>query len=160
MHPARCLWGKGRRCGLFCTLILPQNPQWVNNGIQPPHVQKNVQALLHVQSPFDSRLQAVGKVIRMQALDLLHRLLVAAQVAFQRTAQLLGIVLHHGIQDAGMGRAYGLVLVGLQAELADALHMLQAGAGIVADSVPENEYNECCNKVMALAKTLVKEDNL
>lgn len=32
---------------------------------------------------------------------------------------------------------------------------LQAGAGIVADSVPEKEYEECCNKVMALAKTLV-----
>lgn len=37
---------------------------------------------------------------------------------------------------------------------------LQAGAGIVADSVPENEYMECCNKVMALAKTLVEEENL
>ena len=37
---------------------------------------------------------------------------------------------------------------------------LQAGAGIVADSIPENEYNECCNKVMALAKTLVDEENL
>ncbi len=37
---------------------------------------------------------------------------------------------------------------------------LQAGAGIVADSVPENEYNECCNKVMALAKTLIEEENL
>ena len=37
---------------------------------------------------------------------------------------------------------------------------LQAGAGIVLDSVPESEYYECCNKVMALAKTLVKEDNL
>ena len=37
---------------------------------------------------------------------------------------------------------------------------LQAGAGIVADSVPENEYIECCNKVMALAKTLVEEENL
>ncbi|MEE0419373.1 MAG: anthranilate synthase component I [Lachnospiraceae bacterium] len=37
---------------------------------------------------------------------------------------------------------------------------LQAGAGIVADSVPENEYQECCNKVMALAKTLVKEEDL
>ena len=37
---------------------------------------------------------------------------------------------------------------------------LQAGAGIVADSVPEKEYQECCNKVMALAKTLVKEDDL
>ncbi len=37
---------------------------------------------------------------------------------------------------------------------------LQAGAGIVADSVPENEYAECCNKVMALAKTLVEEENL
>ncbi len=37
---------------------------------------------------------------------------------------------------------------------------LQAGAGIVADSVGEMEYQECCNKVMALAKTLVEEDNL
>ena len=37
---------------------------------------------------------------------------------------------------------------------------LQAGAGIVADSVPENEYNECCNKVMALARTLMEEENL
>ena len=37
---------------------------------------------------------------------------------------------------------------------------LQAGAGIVADSVPENEYQECCNKVMALAKTLIKEEQL
>lgn len=37
---------------------------------------------------------------------------------------------------------------------------LQAGAGIVADSVPEMEYKECCNKVMALAKTLAEEENL
>lgn len=37
---------------------------------------------------------------------------------------------------------------------------LQAGAGIVADSVPEREYLECCNKVMALAKTLVTEEKL
>lgn len=37
---------------------------------------------------------------------------------------------------------------------------LQAGAGIVADSNPESEYNECCNKVMALAKTLIKEEKL
>ena len=37
---------------------------------------------------------------------------------------------------------------------------LQAGAGIVAGSVPQLEYEECCNKVMALAKTLVKEERL
>ncbi len=37
---------------------------------------------------------------------------------------------------------------------------LQAGAGIVADSDPESEYMECCNKVMALATTLVEEENL
>ena len=37
---------------------------------------------------------------------------------------------------------------------------LQAGAGIVADSVGESEYEECCNKVMALAKTLVSEERL
>ena len=35
-----------------------------------------------------------------------------------------------------------------------------SGAGIVYDSVPENEYQECCNKVMALAKTLVEEEKL
>lgn len=37
---------------------------------------------------------------------------------------------------------------------------LQAGAGIVADSVGKKEYEECCNKVMALAKTLIEEENL
>lgn len=37
---------------------------------------------------------------------------------------------------------------------------LQAGAGIVADSDPEKEYQECCNKVRALAKTLEKEEKL
>ena len=35
---------------------------------------------------------------------------------------------------------------------------LQAGAGIV-DSAG-NGIQECCNKVMALAKTLVEEENL
>ena len=35
-----------------------------------------------------------------------------------------------------------------------------AGGLIVADSKPELEYMECCNKVMALAKTLVKEEQL
>lgn len=37
---------------------------------------------------------------------------------------------------------------------------IQAGAGIVADSDPAREYQECCNKVRALAKILVKEENL
>lgn len=37
---------------------------------------------------------------------------------------------------------------------------LQAGAGIVADSVGETEYQECCSKVMALAKTLAEEETL
>ncbi len=37
---------------------------------------------------------------------------------------------------------------------------LQAGAGIVADSVPESEYQECCNKVMALATTILEEGQL
>lgn len=37
---------------------------------------------------------------------------------------------------------------------------LQAGAGIVADSVPEKEYQECCSKVMALAATMIQEERL
>jgi anthranilate synthase component 1 len=37
---------------------------------------------------------------------------------------------------------------------------LQAGAGIVADSNAKSEYEECCNKVMALSKTLIREEEL
>lgn len=37
---------------------------------------------------------------------------------------------------------------------------LQAGAGIVADSDPMSEYKECCNKVRALARVVVKEEQL
>ena len=37
---------------------------------------------------------------------------------------------------------------------------IQAGAGIVADSDPAAEYEECCNKARALVKLLVKEENL
>jgi anthranilate synthase component I len=36
---------------------------------------------------------------------------------------------------------------------------LQAGAGIVADSVPENEYNETVNKVKALVKAIEITEN-
>ena len=40
------------------------------------------------------------------------------------------------------------------------LTYIQAGAGIVADSDPASEYEECCNKARALAKVLVKGDDL
>lgn len=36
----------------------------------------------------------------------------------------------------------------------DGVAYMQAGAGIVADSVPENEYRECMNKARALMKAL------
>ena len=35
---------------------------------------------------------------------------------------------------------------------------VRSGAGIVADSVPENEYNECINKAMAVVKALEAAD--
>lgn len=37
---------------------------------------------------------------------------------------------------------------------------IQAGAGIVADSVPKLEYEECCNKAKALMKTIVEEEKM
>ena len=37
---------------------------------------------------------------------------------------------------------------------------LQAGAGIVADSVPEKEYQECVNKMGALSSILLKEGQI
>ena len=37
---------------------------------------------------------------------------------------------------------------------------LQAGAGIVADSVPEKNIRNAATKVMALARTLLEEENL
>jgi anthranilate synthase component 1 len=36
----------------------------------------------------------------------------------------------------------------------DGMAYIQAGAGIVADSVPENEYEETINKAKALLKSL------
>ena len=38
----------------------------------------------------------------------------------------------------------------------DSIAYVQAGAGIVADSVPEKEYEESLNKAMALLKALEK----
>ena len=35
-----------------------------------------------------------------------------------------------------------------------------ATAGIVADSVPKLEYEECCNKAKALMKTIVEEEKM
>lgn len=37
---------------------------------------------------------------------------------------------------------------------------IRSGAGIVADSVPENEYNECINKAAAVVKALKEGENL
>ena len=52
-------------------------------------------------------------------------------MAFQRFAQFIGGAVQHHFQNAGVGGADGLVLVGLQAELADALHMLQLTQHVV-----------------------------
>ncbi|HHX39114.1 MAG TPA: anthranilate synthase component I, partial [Armatimonadetes bacterium] len=38
--------------------------------------------------------------------------------------------------------------------LQDGIVHLQAGAGIVADSVPEREYQECLNKARALLRAI------
>ncbi len=67
----------------------------------------------------------------MDAAGLLHRELIAVQVAFQRLAQLIGGAMQHHFQNAGVGSADGLVLVGLQAELADTFHMLQLTQHVV-----------------------------
>ena len=67
----------------------------------------------------------------MDAAGLLHRELIAVQVAFQRLAQFIGGAMQQHFQNAGVGSADGFVLVGLQAELADTLHMLQLTQHVV-----------------------------
>jgi len=42
--------------------------------------------------------------------------------------------------------------------LKNGLALIQAGAGIVADSIPENEYNETLNKAQALIKAIKKAE--
>ena len=54
--------------------------------------------------------------------------------------------------------AAGAVAAKILKELGIEIHAYTKAIGPV--SVPENEYKECCNKVMALAKTLVEEENL
>ena len=54
--------------------------------------------------------------------------------------------------------AAGAVAAKILKELGIEVHAYTKAIGPA--SVPENEYKECCNKVMALAKTLVEEENL
>ena len=42
------------------------------------------------------------------------------------------------------------------AVLQDGIYYLQAGAGIVMDSIPTNEYIETCNKMKALYDILIQ----
>ena len=37
---------------------------------------------------------------------------------------------------------------------------IQAGGGVVADSVPENEYQESCNKAMAVINAIKEASKL
>lgn len=49
----------------------------------------------------------------------------------------------------GLGGAADLAIAIRTATIRDGIAMIQAGAGIVADSVPENEHQECRNKAAA-----------
>jgi anthranilate synthase component 1 len=41
----------------------------------------------------------------------------------------------------------------------DGVGYIQAGAGIVADSVPEREYEECLNKAQAVLRAVERARN-
>ena len=76
----------------------------------------------------------IGKLLQRQRGRLLRAAVAAAQavqVAFQRFAKLFGGAVQHHFQNAGVRIADGLVLVGLRAELADALHVLQLAEHMV-----------------------------
>ena len=83
------------------------------------------------EATFKQFFSPLGEILRVNAARLLHRKLIAIQVAFQRLAQFIGGAVQYHFQNAGVGGADGFVLVGLQAELADALHMLQLAQHVV-----------------------------
>jgi anthranilate synthase component 1 len=37
---------------------------------------------------------------------------------------------------------------------------VQAGAGVVAESIPVNEYHECCNKARAMLKAITEGNEI
>ena len=70
------------------------------------------------------------EVIRVALTGLLHTELVAVEVVRQSPAHILLRAVEHGFQDAGVGGADGFVLVGLEAELAQPLNVLERGEHI------------------------------
>ena len=71
------------------------------------------------------------EVIRVALTGLLHTEPVAVEVVGQSPAHILLRAVEHGFQDAGVGGADGFVLVGLEAELAQPLNVLERGEHVV-----------------------------
>ena len=63
----------------------------------------------------------------MDGSGLFHRELIAVQVLVQGAADIVLAAVEDSLQNAGMGPADGFVLVGLQAELAQPLDVLEGG---------------------------------
>ena len=79
----------------------------------------------------------INKIFRVDAAGLRHRLLIPAQVAFQCFTHIVRAAVQQRFQDRCMGGAHRLVLLGLQAELADALHGVynRKGFGVLPRAV-------------------------
>lgn len=67
----------------------------------------------------------------MDGSGLFHRELIAVQMLVQGAADIVLAAVEDGLQNAGMGPADGFVLVGLQAELAQPLDVLEGGQHVV-----------------------------
>ena len=67
----------------------------------------------------------------MALAGLLHRKLIAVEVVAEGAAEVFFGAAQNGFEDAGVGRADGFVLLGLQAELAQPLDVLEGGEHMV-----------------------------
>ena len=73
------------------------------------------------------------EILGVALAGLLHRELIAVEVVAEGAAEVFFGAAQDGFEDAGVGRADGFVLLGLQAELAQPLDVLEGGEYYAAD---------------------------
>ena len=104
------------------------------------HIQK-YSHVMHIVSLVEGTLSGAPKVRAMEIIDELE------SVRRGLYGGAIGYIDFNGDMDF-------CITIRTMIKKADKVY-IQAGAGIVADSNPESEYNECCNKARALEKVLV-----
>ena len=129
--------------------IIPTKYKVIENYSHVKHIVTNLESEIMPDTPLDGVLKATFPAGTLSGAPKVRALEIIDEVEVSQRGFYGGMVLNadfHGNLDS----CIGIRSVLIKNEKA----FIQAGAGIVADSVPENEYEECLNKARAVMRAV------